>query len=216
MTPFRRSGKMTDLEKAIGDIGDIRTQLTQGALFRGFGPGVIALTGLMALITGYCQSTWPNQFAHNPTRYFMIWIFTAILAALIIGIEMIARSRRHHGGLSDIMIIKAIEQYFHIGLAGAAIGFVFWRFSPETLWVLPGIWQILVGIGIFASLRTLPKSIILTGIWYFFAGIIILSIASDTKNLSPWFMGIPFAIGQFLMALILFHAGRFGSKNLTV
>ena len=60
-----------------------------------------------------------------------------------------------------------------------------------------------VGIGIFASARSLPRGIALVGAWYFVAGLGVLMLASDGRALSPWTMGVPFAVGQFLMAAIL-------------
>ena len=80
------------------------------------------------------------------------------------------------------------------------------QFAPEALWMLPGLWQILVSLGIFASVRSLPRSIALAGAWYFVAGLGVLMLASDGHVLSPWTMGLPFAVGQLLMAAILHFA----------
>jgi hypothetical protein len=46
----------------------------------------------------------------------------------------------------------------------------------------------------------------LAGSWYFLAGFAVLLLASTTHTLSPWTMGLPFAIGQGLMAAILYFA----------
>jgi hypothetical protein len=81
-----------------------------------------------------------------------------------------------------------------------------WKFAPETLWLLPGMWQVLVSLGVFASVRSLPRSVALAGAWYFVAGFTVLLLASQSHALSPWTMGLPFAIGQSLMATILYFA----------
>ena len=80
------------------------------------------------------------------------------------------------------------------------------RFAPDSLWLLPGLWQVLVALGIFASVRSLPPLIALVGAWYFVAGVAVLIVASLGQSLSPWMMGLPFAIGQFLMAAVLYFA----------
>lgn len=201
------------LSQAISDIDEIRTHIVAGALFRGFGPLVIAITGGLSLLTTIAQLRWPAIFARDYERFLFVWIGIAIIAIVLVGVEMIARSKRHHGGLADAMIFKAIEQFVHVGLAGAAIGFVFWKFAPDALWILPGLWQVLVGIGIFASLRTLPKSIAFTGAWYSFIGLIVLVSASDAREISPIAMGLPFLIGQLIMAGCLYMAGRDFSGN---
>ncbi len=204
----------TSLSQAIADIDEIRTHIAAGALFRGFGPLVIAMTGALALVTMFSQLRWPHFLARDHERFLFVWIAVAGFSIILVGVEMIARSRRHHGGLADAMIFKAIEQFVHIGLAGAAMGFVFWRFADDMLWVLPGMWQVMVGVGIFASLRTLPKSIALTGGWYFLSGLIVLVIASETREVAPVLMGLPFLGGQLIMAACLYLAGRdFSSKS---
>jgi len=81
-----------------------------------------------------------------------------------------------------------------------------WKFAPEALWMLPGLWQILVSLGTFASVRLLPRSVALAGAWYFVAGFSVLLLASQSHALSPWTMGLPFVIGQSLMATILYFA----------
>jgi hypothetical protein len=59
---------------------------------------------------------------------------------------------------------------------------------------------------VFASVRSLPRSVAFAGAWYFVAGFTVLLLASQTHTLSPWAMGLPFAIGQSLMATILYFA----------
>ena len=133
-------------------------------------------------------------------------IRTVLLSAALIWIEMIARSRRHHSGLADAMIQQAIEQFLPVGVAGLLLAIMLWKFAPETLWMLPGLWQGLVSLGIFASVRSLPRSIAFGGAWYFVSGFTVLLLASQSHLLSPWTMGLPFAAGQLLMAALLFFA----------
>ena len=104
------------------------------------------------------------------------------------------------------MSFDAVEQFLPIGVAGALFGILLGKFAPETIWILPGLWQVLVSLGIFASTRLLPRSVTLGGAWYFVAGFGCLLLASRNHELSPWTMGIPFVIGQFVMAAILHFA----------
>jgi hypothetical protein len=197
---------MRDLDKALADIGSIRQQLAAGTMFRGFGPAVIAVTGALALATAIAQSIWLDDPTSQPHLFLAGWVVASVATAALVGAEMIARTRRHHSGLADAMILNAIEQFLPAGAAGAAIALVLWKFAPDSLWMLPGLWQILVSLGLFAALRSLPRSVILAAAWYFVAGVAVLILASRTHALSPWLMGIPFAIGQFLLATILHFA----------
>jgi hypothetical protein len=197
---------MHDLNKALADIGSIRQQLAAGTMFRGYGPAVVAATGLLAALTAAAQSIWLDDPAREPLAFLATWAVTAVAGAALIGAEMIARTRRHHAGLADAMLLNAVEQSMPAGIAGAAIGVVLIAFAPEVLWVLPGLWQILLGLGIFASVRSLPRSVALAGAWYVAAGVLVLALSAQTQALSPWTMGLPFVVGQLMLAAILHHA----------
>src|SRR5262245_59680371 len=194
---------MQDLNKALADIGSIRQQLAAGTMFRGFGPAVIAVTGLLAAATATAQSLWLDDPTHQPLTFLAAWTLTAVAGAALIGAEMIARTRRHHGGLADAMLWNAIEQALPAGVAGAAIAVVLIEFSPDTLWLLPGLWQILVAIGISAFVRSLPRAVAWAAAWYGAAGLLVLALSCQTEAVSPWTMGLPFVVGQLLLAAIL-------------
>ena len=138
--------------------------------------------------------------------FFSGWAATALLSGAMIWIEMQARSRRHHSGLADAMIHQAVEQFLPAGVAGVLLAVVLWKFAPETLWMLPGLWQVLVSLGVFASVRSLPRTVAFAGAWYFVAGFAVVMLASQSHTLSPWTMGLPFVIGQLLMAALLHFA----------
>jgi hypothetical protein len=197
---------MQDLHKALADIGSIRQQVAAGTMFRGFGPAVVATTGLLAAVTAAVQSLWLDDAGRHAIAFLGAWAVTAGVSAALIGAEMIARTRRHHGGLADAMLMNAVEQALPAGVAGVAIALVLMQLAPETLWMLPGLWQVLVGLGIFASVRSLPRAVAWAGTWYVAAGIVVLALSSQTQTLSPWAMGLPFVVGQLLLAAILHFA----------
>src|SRR5688572_11282657 len=116
--------RMPDLDKALADITAIRSQIARGTEFRGYGPATVAVTGLFALIAAGLQALWLPDPAAAPLGYLALWIATALLSAVLIGIEMIARTRRVHPGFADEMIHAAIEQLIPAGVAGAMLTFV--------------------------------------------------------------------------------------------
>ena len=197
---------MSDLDKALADIIAIRSQIAAGTAFRGYGPAAMAVTGGIALVTSILQSVLLGNPTGSPLTFLLGWAAAALLSLTVIWIEMLARSRRHHSGLADAMIHQAVEQALPAGVAGLLLAVMFWKFAPEALWMLPGLWQILVSLGTFASVRSLPRSVALAGAWYFVAGSSVLLLAGQSHALSPWTMGLPFVIGQSLMATILYFA----------
>ncbi len=176
---------MRDLDKALADIFAIRSQIAAGTAFRGYGPATVAATGGLALFTALFQFLWLDDPTGRPVVFFSGWAATA---------------------LADAMVHQAIEQFLPPGVAGALLAVMLWKFAPETLWMLPGLWQVLVSLGVFASVRSLPRTVALGGAWYFVAGFATLLLASQSHALSPWTMGLPFVIGQLLMAAILHFA----------
>lgn len=205
---------MPDLDKALDDIVVIRNHIAAGMAFRGYGPTAIAATGALALITATTQTFWLGEANSKPLVFLAGWIATAVIAVAIIGLEMLGRSRRHHSGLANALIYNAIQQFLPAGVAGALLTIVLVRFAPEALWMLPGLWQILVSLGVFASLRSMPRTVVWAGAWYFVAGFGTFMMASQHHQLSPWLMGLPFAVGQFLMAAMLHIAfGATDDKN---
>jgi hypothetical protein len=197
---------MRDLDKALADIIAIRSQLAAGTAFRGYGPAAMAATGAVALGTALLQFVWLDDPTGNPLLFFFGWAAAAASSSLMIWVEMLARSRRHHSGLADAMIYQAVEQFLPSAVAGVLLAPMLWKFAPDTLWMLPGLWQILVSLGVFASVRSLPRTVAFGGAFYFLAGFTVLILASQSHTLSPWTMGLPFAIGQLLMAAILHFA----------
>ena len=132
-----QGSSMREFEKALADIGEIRLQLASGTLFRGFGPAVVAGSGVLAILTATAQSMLP-ELAQDHLWFLGTWVVTAVVSGVLIGTEMLARTRRHHGGLADDMLITAAEHFLPAAAAGAAIGGVVVRFAPQAAWLLPG------------------------------------------------------------------------------
>jgi hypothetical protein len=194
---------MRDLDRALADIVAIRMQIARDTAFRGLGAATLAATGALALVVAAGQALVLDDPTGQPVAFFGLWIATAIAACALIGFEAVRRSRRVHSGLADAMVFNAIEGFLPAGGAGLCLGLVFVRFVPEGLWMLPGLWQVLVGLGLFASARILPRPVQLVGAWYLLAGLTVLALASEGRHLSPWLMGLPFAVGQGLLAIIV-------------
>jgi hypothetical protein len=195
---------MEELDRALADITAIRSQLARGTEFRGYGPVTVAATGFVAVGAAGIQALWLPDPAADLFAYVVIWVATAAISIVLIGIEMVARSRRIHSGLADAMIHAATEQFTPAGVAGALLTFVLFRFAPQSLWMLPGLWQIIFSLGIFASCRSLPRPMFGAGIWYLAAGLAGLAFANGAHAYSPWAMAVPFAVGQLLIAAVLY------------
>ena len=191
-----------DLDKALGDIKSIRQQMARATEFRGYGPATLAATAVFAIVAAATQAAYVRDPADQIARYLGIWISTAALSALLTGVQMYARSRRLHSVMSDEMIWMAVEQFLPSMSAGVLITIVLSHYVPGVLWMLPGIWQLVFSLGVFSSCRFLPRPMLAAGVWYLLTALLSISLG-DSRALSPWAMGVPFALGQSLVAAIL-------------
>ena len=112
---------MPNLDRALIDIAAMRSHLARSTEFRGYGPATLALTGLLALLAAGTQALWLPDAGSNVSAYLALWIATAIMSVVIIGIEAVTRSRRMHSGLADEMIRQAVEQFLPAAAAGVLL-----------------------------------------------------------------------------------------------
>jgi hypothetical protein len=200
---------MSDLDKALAEIQSIRSQVARTVEFRGYGPSTLALTGVLAAAAAVVQSALIRTPTAELGAYLALWVGAAVLSVVVVGVETVARSQRVHSGLAQEMIQAAVEQFLPAGMAGAVLTAAVKRFAPESVWMLPALWQIVFALGVFASGRFLPRAMLLVGAWYLASGAACMGLARGVHALSPWAMGAPFCIGQLIMAAIiqLSHGG---------
>lgn len=198
---------MGDLERALTDIRAMRSQIARGTEFRGYGPAAFAATGALAILAALAQSHFIENPSAETTSYLALWIAIALIAAVVVGADVVTRSRRVHSGLADEMIQSAAEQLLPAGVAGALLTIVIARTAPQSVWMLPGLWQIMLSVGVFAACRMLPAPLFVVGVWYLGTGLACLALASGAHALSPWAMGLPFGVGQLLAAALIYMVG---------
>ena len=159
---------MRDLDKALADILAIRSQIAAGTAFRGYGPATVAATGGIALLTASLQFLWLGRSDRPAGR---------VLRGPDGRRAVVGRADldRDAGALAppsfgprrrdDPAGGRAIP-------AGRRRRLPAWRSCcgssrRKRCGLLPGLWQILVSLGVFASVRSLPRSIAFGGAWYF-------------------------------------------------
>jgi hypothetical protein len=199
---------MSDLHKALGDITSIRRDLARSTQFRGYGPATLAATGALSALAAVAQSRYVPYPAQHPLAYLRVWATLAAISAALTAAQMITRTRRIHSGLSHQMLRQAFEQFLPALGIGVLLTLVLLRhYSPATFWMLPGLWQLVFSLGVFASCRFLPRPMLAAGVWYLCCGLISLEFG-NSRALSPWTMGLAFGGGQMLIAAVLFFTSQ--------
>jgi hypothetical protein len=193
-----------DLQEALSQISEIREQVARTETFRGYRAAPVAFSGLLACLAAGLQPTLAPEPANDPAPYLVLWIGAAVLSMIVTGIAMILHCKKSTSSLTRPNTILAVGQFLPSVIAGGLVTYVLFRHDSTSLWMLPGLWSIFFSLGIFASYRVLPKATFWVGVFYMMAGVLCLLIARDELAFSPWAMGLPFGIGQFVSAAILY------------
>lgn len=203
LRPQPGTADVKDVRRALAEIAMIRGQVARATRFRGYGPATLAGTGLLAGIAALTQATLINDPAQSPGAYLKLWVGAAALSLALISAETVSRTRRNHSTLAMPMLRSAGEEFLPTIVAGLLLTVVIARDSANAVWMLPGLWQVIFSLGIFSSCRLLPRPMFAAGLWYLTSGLVLLAHGEGEYALSPWAMGVPFGVGQILVAAIL-------------
>lgn len=203
---------MTDLNQALVDIRNIRRQVAQATEFRGYGPLTLSATAVIALLAGVAQSRWVPQPASHPVQYVALWLTTGVFCAALIATQMLTRARRLHSGMADEMIRMAVAQFLPAAIAGAIVPFILLRVTHDVFWMLPGMWQIIFSLGVFASCRCLPRLMLVVGAWFLVTGLGCIALG-DARALAAATMSYAYSIGMMLVAGIHYFSARKASTG---
>ncbi|MEM1275549.1 MAG: hypothetical protein AAGH74_03420 [Pseudomonadota bacterium] len=194
---------MSDLDDALSDIAAIKAQVDRTASFRGFGPAVLLLTAGLAGLGGVMQPYFVAPGAGAVEAYLVFWGAIAMVAVTVIAVSSVVRARLAHGARSRSMMLRVLWLFAPALIAGATLGLAISVAVPETFWLLPGVWQVVLSLGIFAALPALPNSMGLVAAWYLLSGVS-ATLFGRADIPSPWLMMIPFMVGQTLAAFVFF------------
>ena len=193
-----------ELREALGQIAEIRQQMARTEVFRGYRSIPVAFSGALAWGVAIIQARWVPEPSRDVPGYLTLWVGAAVLGIAAAGVEMAIRTSRSPRWSRDLTR-QAVEQFLPCVVAGGLMTLVLARSAEEVIWMLPGLWAILFGLGVFASCRLLPKEMAAVAWYYLVAGLACLALARDGWALSPWAMGLPFGGGQLLAAAVLYR-----------
>ncbi len=193
-----------ELDEALEQISEIRGHLATAETFRGYRAASVAGTGLLALLTALAQPSVVADPAANPWRYVGMWVAAAVLSAMGAGAQILHGYLKcgspHRRATTRIVVGHLVP----VVAAGALLTATLMARDPAPAALLPGLWAILVGLGVFASRRHLPRTIGWVGLYYLLCGAAILGFLPGPEAMAPWVMGSTFGIGQLASAVVLY------------
>ncbi len=193
-----------ELREALGQIAEIRRQMSRTGVFRGYRSAPVAFSGALAWGAAIVQASWIPDPTRDIPAYLALWIGAAVIGMAAAGVEMVVRASRAPIWSRELTR-QAAEQFLPCIAAGGLLTLVIAARCPEALGMLPGLWSILFSLGVFASCRLLPRATYGVAAYYLAAGLICLALSRPASGPSPWAMGLTFGVGQWLSAVVLYR-----------
>jgi hypothetical protein len=193
---------MSDLSKALDQISEIHDHLSKSEVYRGWRPVPVAASALIGIGAAWYQAALAKPI--EPVAFVVFWLVVAVMALVIGCAEIVWHYARHATTADRRRSRLVLGQFLPALLAGAIGALALLRVSPALATLLPGLWALLFGVGIFAARPYLPNGARLVAGFYWITGVVLLWTCRDFDTLSPWMVGGPFAVGQLLSAAVLY------------
>jgi hypothetical protein len=191
---------MTDLERALADIAEVRERLGHVQRFKGYSGFAAALSGCFAVVAGIIQALIvPHvQTTHEGHLYFAIW-FACCAAAVLVNYGAIAHwyvndataRERWHTATVGLAILPAL-------VLGAILSFALLR--ADLYAFMPGVWCGCYGVGLLASRTMLPRAVVPIAAAFMVGGMSLLFVPASIA-LSWWVLPVGFGAGQLAIGL---------------
>ncbi len=188
-----------DFTRALSQIAEIHQQIAKGEVYRGYRSLPVAASGLVGLAAAWLQT--PGL---DPMEFVIYWAAVGACAGFIGVSEIVYNYVVHENVTERRRTRQVIGQFMPSVLAGALIGAVLVHLSDAFVPLLPGLWAICFGIGVFASRPYLPRASGFVALFYYCAGVALMWMAGGPETLNGWRVGGTFGVGQLLAALVLY------------
>ncbi len=191
---------MTDLERALADIAEVRERLGHVQRFKGYSGFAAVLSGGFAVVAGVIQALIvPHvQTMHQGHLYFAIW-FACCAVAVLVNYGAIAHwyvndataRERWHTATVGLAILPAL-------VLGAILSFALLRANLYAF--MPGVWYGCYGVGLLASRTMLPRAVVPIAGAFMVGGMGLLFVPPQVA-LSWWVLPVGFGAGQLAIGL---------------
>jgi hypothetical protein len=193
---------MTDLERALADIAEVRERLGHVQRFRGYSALAAGVSGGFAIAAGALQLLLVPRVntVHEGHLYFALW-FACCAASVLVNYGAIA-----HWYVNDATA-RDRWQTATVGLSmlpalvlGAMLSFALLHAGLFAF--LPGVWYGCYGVGLFASRTMVPRAVVPIAAAFMIAGMGLLFVPAAIA-LQWWVLPFGFGIGQLAIGFII-------------
>ncbi|MEQ1830818.1 MAG: hypothetical protein ABL921_33010 [Pirellula sp.] len=191
------------IDRALEDLAAIRSSLDGAETFRGYRSATVFATAVFAFVGCYLQHRWIDAQAARLDLFLVIWVQVALVSLAVTFGEIVVRYWQS-GPVLRRLTRSATAPMIPSLVAGVLLTTAIVQSVPQSSWMLPGLWSILFGLGVFASARYLPSSIHVAAVYYVAAGAVCIGLGPMGSRMAPWTMGLTFGVGQLISSGILY------------
>jgi hypothetical protein len=191
-----------DLTNALDRIEEIHAQIAKGEVFRGYRPIPVAVAGAIGLLAGWLQ---PRVLpaGDDGTGFLWYWLSVAVVNVLLIGGVIGAGHLTEPDPFARRHTRQVVAQFVPCLAAGAAVSLTLPALDPGLVRLLPGIWALLLGLGVFASRPYLARATGWVALFFVFAGTALLAFPTPDLARLGARNGAVFGLGLLAAAVVL-------------
>lgn len=190
-----------EYSKALAQISEIHAHLDRAEVYRGFRAIPVAISGAVGIAAAVVVQY--TSVANDPFALVRYWIGVGVCCAAIAGVESAVNYARHEDAFSRRRTRRTLGQFVPALAVGVALAILLPRAGEQFVPLLPGLWALAFGLGLFAARPYLPRATGWIGLWYLAAGCLWMALPVEGVQFFSWAVGGTFGAGQLLGALVL-------------
>jgi hypothetical protein len=194
---------MSQLSEALSSLSEIHSHLAKSEVYQAITAKPVALSGCAGCIGAVLQVRFVAR--GEPATFIWYWLIVAFICGLLgssgalfayfyEGEPLLRRRTRIVAG-----------QFIPCVLVGILVPLAVLPFAAQCVGVLPGLWSVFYGLGLFSTRPYLPRATGWVGLYYLTIGVLLVNLLSPTAIPSGWTLGLSFLIGQLGLALVLYR-----------
>ncbi|HEY2837548.1 MAG TPA: hypothetical protein VGJ26_00245 [Pirellulales bacterium] len=190
-----------EFNKALAQISEIHAHLDRAEVYRGFRALPVALSGAVGIVAAVVVQY--TSVASDPFALVRYWMGVGACCAAIAGVESAVNYARREDAFSRRRTRRTLGQFVPTLCVGLALAVLLPRAGEQFVPLLPGLWAMAFGLGLFAARPYLPRATGWIAFWYLAAGCLWMAAPLDGFRYFSWAVGGTFGAGQLLGALVL-------------
>jgi hypothetical protein len=202
---------MSQLSEALSSLSEIHSHLAKGEVYQAITAKPVALSGCAGCLAAALQARFVVD--SDPGTFIWYWLVAALLCGMLGSSGAIYAYCFENEPLLRRRTRIVAGQFAPCVMVGVFVPLALLPFATQCIGMLPGLWSVFYGLGIFSTRPYLPRATGWIGLYYLVVGVLLVNLLSPVSIPSGWALGLPFLVGQLGLALVLYRNQRREETN---